>query len=76
MSSSRSIAAARQRRAGEPAPISQQRPPVTSINSQKAFAPQQQQESFISYLNDQTTDAVSKLNSIYQINEFDVSSIL
>jgi len=44
MSSSRSIAAARQRRAGEPAPISQQRPPVTSINSQKAFAPQQQQE--------------------------------
>jgi hypothetical protein len=41
MSSSRSIAAARQRRAAEgPAPL-QQRGPGTSINSQQAFAQQQ-----------------------------------
>jgi len=44
MSSSRSIAAARQRRAGEAPPIGQQRGPGTSINSQQAFAQQQQQQ--------------------------------
>jgi hypothetical protein len=45
MSSSRSIAAARQRRAGEAPPVGQQqRGPATSINSQKAFAQQQIQQ--------------------------------
>jgi len=43
MSSSRSIAAARQRRAGEAPPVGQQRVPGTSINSQQAFAHHQQQ---------------------------------
>lgn len=42
MSSSRSIAAARARRAGETAQPQQSRPPVTSINSQAAFAQQSQ----------------------------------
>jgi hypothetical protein len=44
MSSSRSIAAARQRRAGEAPPVGQQRGPGTSINSQQAFAQQQMQQ--------------------------------
>jgi hypothetical protein len=43
MSSSRSIAAARQRRAGEAPPVAQ-RGPGTSINSQQAFAQQQMQQ--------------------------------
>jgi hypothetical protein len=43
MSSSRSIAAARQRRAGEAPPVGQ-RGPGTSINSQQAFAQQQMQQ--------------------------------
>lgn len=43
MSSSRSIAAARQRRAGEAPPVAQ-RGPATSINSQQAFAQQQMQQ--------------------------------
>jgi hypothetical protein len=42
MSSSRSIAAARARRAGEQAPPVSGNRPVTSINSHAAFAPQQQ----------------------------------
>jgi hypothetical protein len=44
MSSSRSIAAARQRRAGEAPPVGQQRGPGTSINSQQAFVQQQMQQ--------------------------------
>jgi len=43
MSSSRSIAAARQRRAGEAPPVAQ-RGPVTSMGSQQAFAQQQMQQ--------------------------------
>lgn len=44
MSSTRSIAAARQRRSGEAPPVGQQRGPGTSINSQQAFAQQQMQQ--------------------------------
>jgi hypothetical protein len=44
MSSSRSIASARQKRTGESAPVGQQGRPVTSISSAQMFAQQQQQQ--------------------------------
>ena len=46
MSSSRSIAAARARRAGEPAPPVSGNRPGTSINSHAAFAPQQPMQQY------------------------------
>ena len=43
------------------------------VATKREFRGARSVESFTSYLNDQLADPVNKLNSLYHINEFDVS---